>query len=81
MLFWHCLLALSLEMPSTVISSFSYDADKQILRVRFLSGISYDYKDVPADVYEALKVSRTKGIYFNNSIKNKFEFERIDDQE
>lgn len=66
-------------MPSTVIASFSYDADNHTLRVTFLSGISYDYKDVPPDVYEALKVSRTKGIYFNNSIKNKFEFVRIDE--
>ena len=34
------------------------------------------HKNVPAKVYEEMKASGSKGIYFNQHIKGKFEFEK-----
>ena len=34
-------------------------------------------KDVPADVYEAMKISGSKGIFLNTQIKGKYEFEKV----
>jgi hypothetical protein len=64
-------------MPSTVIKSFSYDASKQRLRVIFLSGMIYDYKKVPQEVYDEMKTAFSKGIYLNERIKGFYEFEKV----
>ena len=64
-------------MPSSVIASFHYDKNNSKLEVIFVSGVKYIYSDVPINIYEAMKVSRSKGIYFNQKIKEKYAFERI----
>lgn len=64
-------------MPSTVIESFEYLAEQKILRVKFNSGLIYEYKQVPADVFKALKISGSKGRFLNFHIKGKYEFDKI----
>ena len=64
-------------MPSTVISHFTFNPEQRVLRVYFVSGIVYDYKDVPEHIYLEMKNSFSKGIYFNQQIKGKYDFERV----
>ena len=64
-------------MPSTVISNIHYNASTFILRITFVSGIIYDYKNVPEEIYLALITSGAKGFYLNQHIKNKYSFEKI----
>lgn len=64
-------------MPSSVISSITYDASSSTLRITFVSGNIYDYKDVPILVYQFIKKSASKGIFFNQYIKGKYPFRRI----
>ena len=64
-------------MPSTVIASMDYNLENGTLRVTFTSGMIYDYKDVPEEVYIAMKTSGAKGIYLNQHIKGKYKFEKI----
>jgi hypothetical protein len=64
-------------MPSTVIASSSYNQETSTLTIVFVSGIVYQYKNVPAKIYQAMKDSRSKGSYFNLHIKDHFEFEKI----
>ena len=64
-------------MPSTVIASFSYNADRHALTIVFVSGMVYQYKNVPEEIYKAMKSSTSKGIYFNKHIKDKYEFEKM----
>ena len=64
-------------MPSTVISSISYDTVSSTLRITFISGMIYDYKNVPEEIYHALKTSGARGIYLNQHIKGKYKFEKI----
>jgi len=59
-------------MPSTVIHSFQYDADARLLLIVFHSGRRYLYSEVPFDVYQALRRSRSKGAYFNQHIRDRF---------
>ena len=61
-------------MPSTVISYFTYDPASETLSIRFVSGIVYDYKNVPTSIYQDMKEAFSKGTYFNLYIKDKFEF-------
>jgi hypothetical protein len=63
-------------MPSTVIRSFSYDADNQKLLIVFQSGRRYTYQDVPPETYAAMMSSVSKGEFFNTHIREHFTFVR-----
>ena len=64
-------------MPSSVIAAIHYDVETSTLRIMYVSGSIYDYKNVPEEIYIALKTSRLKGVYLNQYIKDRFTFERV----
>ncbi|MES2874976.1 MAG: KTSC domain-containing protein [Bacteroidota bacterium] len=64
-------------MPSTVIDSIEYFPELQTLRVKYISGMIYDYKNVPPEVYTSLKISGTKGRFLNFHIKGKYDFVKV----
>ena len=64
-------------MPSTVVASFSYDAEKHTLRVVYRSGMVYDYLEVPETAYEEMKNAFSKGTYLNTEIKGKYKFKKV----
>lgn len=65
------------SMPSTVIAHISYTAATQQLRIVFVSGMVYIYKQVPEAIFKQMKEAFSKGIFFNEHIKGKFDFEKI----
>lgn len=64
-------------MPSSVISRFHYYPDTSTLRIVFLSGMVYDYKNVPEKIYKELKTSSSKGSYLNQNIKPYYDYEKV----
>jgi len=64
-------------MPSTVIDHFSYHPESSELKITFLSGKVYIYKNVPDEVFQGLKTAGSKGQYFNAFVKNKYKFKRL----
>jgi hypothetical protein len=64
-------------MPSTVVAHFRYDPVKLVLTVQFVSGLKYEYIGVPVQVYEELRISRSKGIYLNKYIKGNYEYKKL----
>lgn len=64
-------------MPSSVVSAITYDASKSILVVIFVSGMVYEYKNVPEEIYLEMKNSGSKGTYLNKNIKGNYLFEKI----
>lgn len=70
-------MKINLCMPSTAIAKFSYDPQKMILAITFVSGNLYHYKGVPSRVYVELNSAASKGSYFNRFIKNKYAYEHI----
>lgn len=64
-------------MPSTVIQSFEYDADRRELLVVFRSGRRYVYEGVAEETYQAMRRSFSKGEYFNEHIRDQYPFRRI----
>jgi hypothetical protein len=64
-------------MPSSVIAAIIYNSALSTLRIIFVSGAIYDYKNVPEKVYQAMKASDSKGTYLNEHIKGNYEFEKI----
>lgn len=64
-------------MPSTVIRSFHYDAEKNTLKVIFISGTVYEYLQVPEAIYLEMKNSFSKGEFLNKHIKGNYDFRKI----
>jgi len=64
-------------MPSSVVAAIKYNANSWRLRVIYVSGMVYDYKNVPEEVYLAMKSSFSKGSFLNQHIKGKYEFEKV----
>jgi len=67
-------------MPSTVISTMEYNPETQTLKIAYVSGQTYVYKDVPETVYKELKASRVKGRYLRFFVKDKYAFEKVADK-
>ncbi|MEO8172138.1 MAG: KTSC domain-containing protein [Sediminibacterium sp.] len=65
-------------MPSSVVRSMSYNPSLQRLRIVYVSGMVYDYLQVPPNEYEAMKSAFSKGTYLNQHIKGHYRFRKID---
>lgn len=63
-------------MPSSVIRSHWYDENTRSLDVLFVSGLCYRYADVPKEVAEGLGGAPSKGVYFNDHIRDHYAYER-----
>jgi hypothetical protein len=64
-------------MPSSVVAAMKYNADRELLRIIYVSGDVYDYKHVPEKVYKEMKASGSKGTYLSHFIKGVYEFEKV----
>ena len=51
-------------VESSMIHAIGYDKDKRILEVVFNTGRTYQYGDVPPEVYAAFMQAESKGRYF-----------------
>ncbi|HEX3079494.1 MAG TPA: KTSC domain-containing protein [Puia sp.] len=64
-------------MPSSVIHHIIYNEGNQRLRVFFVSGLTYDYINVPKELYDRLRQAFSKGKFLNEHIKGKYPFEKV----
>ena len=64
---------------STSIAGIGYHARLQVLEIAFRSGAVYRYVAVPPALFEALMKAESKGRYFTQHIRNRFEFHRMED--
>lgn len=67
------------EVESTMIKEVGYDAAAQVLTVVFATtNEKYAYSGVPEDVYKALMAAESKGSFFAQNIKGKYEFKKVE---
>lgn len=67
------------RLESSSIAEISYRPDTGLLEVRYRrTGRTYDYFDVPQDVYLALMDADSKGAFLNQVIKPNYEYARVD---
>lgn len=64
-------------MPSSVVAAFKYNPAHHILRITYVSGKVYDYKNVPETVYNEMKEASSKGTFLNNVIKRNYAFKKV----
>lgn len=61
-------------VSSSNIHSIGYDSSELVLEVEFHKSGVYRYHGVPDHVYEELKSATSVGTYFNQFVKNTYEF-------
>ena len=67
-----------LPLDSKMLTSVAYDADKQILYLRFRkTGDVYRYFEFPAAEYQAFFHAESHGRFFLARIRNHFRYERM----
>ncbi|KKM62355.1 hypothetical protein LCGC14_1522560 [marine sediment metagenome] len=64
------------EVVSSNIHSVGYDADENVLLVRFHGGALYRYLNVPENVYRGFLEAGSAGAFLNTEVKGKYEYEK-----
>lgn len=55
----------------------TYNKTSHILRIIYVSGSVYDYRNVPETVYEEMKKASSRGEYLNHVIKKKYPYKKV----
>jgi KTSC domain-containing protein len=66
------------DLQSTSLHAAIYHDQSAFLELEFRSGAIYRYLGVPAQTYQELLTAESKGRYFNQHIRNRFPFAKID---
>jgi len=61
-------------VESDVIHAIGYDDEISVLEIIFNSGQIYQYRNVPREVFEQFMQAESKGNYFQENIRDEFEF-------
>ena len=66
-------------VESTTLQSAGHDAQSAVLELQFRNGAVYQYFLVPPRVYRDLLGARSKGSYFNQNIRGRYPYQRVQD--
>ena len=64
-------------VSSSLISAIGYDAQSKTAHIKFNTGATVAYKEVPQSVYDGLSSSTSVGSYFVKNIKYAYEYGRV----
>ena len=67
-------------VESSTLATVGYDQRGELLELEFRSGAVYRYFAVPTAVHESLLAAASKGSYFNQAIRSRYQFVRVDGQ-
>ncbi len=65
-------------VESDVIHAVGYDPEIHLLEIIFNDGRIYQYRSVPVEAYEGLMRAESKGHYFQNNIRDEFQYWQYD---
>ena len=68
------------EVDSTSIKSVAYDKEEEKLWLRFKSDALYEYRGVQEQTVKELVTAESKGKFFHENIKNKFDYEKVEEE-
>ena len=67
-----------IEIPeSSNIESIGYNPNSDVLEIKFRSGGLYWFQECPQEIYDALMAAESKGKYFGQHIKGKYQCVKI----
>jgi hypothetical protein len=66
-----------IPVASSNIRAIGYDLETAILQIEFLSGMIYEYYEVPGYEYDGLMAADSKGKYANRNIYKAYRYQRV----
>lgn len=61
------------RVSSSAILAVGYDAQSRRMKITFVQGRTYDFCDVPQHVFDGLLRASSKGTYYNDRIKDRYQ--------
>ena len=65
------------DFTSSNVYKIGYEAANSTLEVIFHNGGTYQYFDVPQNIWEAFKAAESKGKFLAESIKGQFRYAKV----
>lgn len=62
-----------IRVNSSAIIAVGYDPQTRRMKIRFSQGDTYDFCRVPEHIFQELLHSRSKGTYYNDHIRDKYQ--------
>jgi hypothetical protein len=62
-----------ISVSSSAINSIGYDPSTMRMRIQFAEGHAYDFCGVPAHVFQRLLAASSKGRYYNDHIRDRYQ--------
>ncbi len=62
-----------IQVRSSAIRAVGYDQSMRRMRITFEQGDSYDFCGVPLHVYDGLMSASSKGAYYNDHIRDRYQ--------
>ena len=62
---------------SSQIAKFGYDPESSTMRIEFSRGGLYDYRAVPATVFQDFVAASSKGSFHYHNIRTKFAYDKL----
>lgn len=66
-----------ISVSSTNLAAVGHDDERNVLRVAFRNGGTYEYYDVPKQEFDALMAASSHGQYLAQHIKGRFRYAKI----
>ena len=64
-------------VSSSNLAAVGYDPETQTLAIEFQSGGTYEYYDVPQQVFDGLLSTGSLGQYFQSNIRGSYRYARL----
>jgi len=62
---------------SSNVAEVGYDVESMTLEVAFRNGSTYQYFDVPENIYKGLLRAKSVGTYLSQEVKEAYRYKRI----
>ena len=65
------------NVDSSNIAAIGYDRELSELFVQYKNGMTYKYKEVPANIYERFLKAESKGKFMNEEVKPFYDYDYL----
>lgn len=62
-----------LRVNSSAMNAVGYDPQTKRMKIQFTQGKTYDFCNVPQYIFEGLLSASSKGSYYNDHIRDKYQ--------
>lgn len=66
-----------IQVSSSNVAAIGYDSDSETLQIEFNNGTTYQYFDVPEQVFEGLRDADSVGGYLAAQIKGNYRYSKV----